>query len=372
MLNASRKKRYKIVNGRKAHFCIPADFNVESLKKFAKLNAKYKHAKIEEVYGNLSQSSYGSGRSSTSIAQIGFSELEKYVINCKKYKIEFNYTFNASTIGNREFNEKGRKEILLFIKKLHDIGIRRFTITLPSLVSLINNNFNDVDIVLSVINGIADSYQLKELLDAGKVARVYVAEDLNRKPKKLREIAINSKVPIATILNTFCLFECAYRFHHYNFIAFRDKNDKVDVIEYYGTRCSGKTAGNPNEVIKIPWVRPVDIDKYIDMGVHLFKIAGRETVNAGADLSRAVEAYMSGVYEGDLIDLFNNFSDKRCNRIFSLDSKSLDQYFNYIFSKQVDCSRDLCKICGMCEKYSNYVVINKQEAKQLPKFSLLK
>lgn len=369
ILPKNRSKKSKI---NKAYFCVPADFNAKTLKSFSDLNSKYKDAKVEEVYGSLSQSIYGSGRSSASIYDVDFKVLRKYVEACKKNGIEFNYTFNANTLSNREFNKKSRREILAFIKKLYSLGIRRFTLTMPSLISLIKNNFKDAEIVLSVINGITTPYQLKELSEAGKIIRAYVAEDMNRKPAALKKIVAKSKVPIATILNTFCLFECAYRSHHYNFMAFRDKTDNIDVVEYYGARCAEKKVKNADEIIKIPWVRPKDVKNYLDMGVYWFKIAGREMVKAGADFPRAVEAYMSGKYEGDLIDLFNNFSNKHYNRIFSLDSDFLDNYFNYIFNKKVDCSREMCNDCGMCKKYSKFVKTNKKEIKFLPEFKLLK
>lgn len=355
-----------------AYFCVPADFKKETLEKFAELNRKYKEAKVEEVYGNLPQSPYGSGRSSDSIVPISLSQLKKYIIECEKNGIDFDYTFNASTLANREYNEKEKNKIIAFIKKIYNIGVKKFTVTLPSIVSLINNNFNDVEVVLSVVNDITTVYQLKELSDAGKISRAYVAEDMNRKINKLKEIVKQSEVPIATIVNTFCLFECAYRYHHYNFMAFRDESDRVDVVEYYGARCGQIKVNNVDEIIKIPWIRPVDIDKYIDIGINWFKIAGREMIKSGADIPSAVESYMSKSYNGDLIDLFNNFSNKHYNRIFSLDSKSLDLYFKYIFSKTLDCSRDLCEKCTMCKKYSKYVIINRKEIKVLPKFKSLK
>lgn len=375
ILPKNRSKKSKLDKEKeikKAYFCVPADFNTKNLKSFSELNLKYKNAKIEEVYGSLPQSIYGSGRSSASIFDVDFKVLKKYVAACKKNGIEFNYTFNANTLSNREFNKKSRREILSFIKKLYSLGIRRFTVTMPSLISLIQNNFKDAEIVLSVINGITTPYQLKELSEAGKIIRAYVAEDMNRKPSALKKVVAKSKVPIATILNTFCLFECAYRAHHYNFMAFRDKTDNIDMVEYYGARCAEKKVKNANEIIKIPWIRPNDIKNYLDMGVCWFKIAGREMVKAGPDFPRAIEVYMAGEYKGDLIDLFNNFSDKHYNRIFSLDSDSLNPYFNYIFNKKVDCSRELCDGCGMCKKYSKFVKINKKEIKLLPEFKLLK
>lgn len=373
MHKISQKKRYKSGDGRIAYFCVPADFKKETLEKLGELNKKYKDAKIDEVYGSLSQVAYGSGRSSVNIPNVKFTELKKYIKECNKHGIVFNYVFNATSLGNREFNNVEKKKIVSFIKELNNAGTKRFTVTLPSIISLINNNFKDVEIVLSAVNNITNEYQLNEFLDSGKVIRAYVAEEMNRRPHKLKDIALRSKVSIATIVNPFCLFQCAYRYHHYNFVSFRDKNDDSNVVEYYQNRCEQIKANNPEEVIKIPWIRPSDIDKYMDIGINWFKITGREMVNMGSDIITTVEAYMLKSYDGDLINLFSNFSDKhQYKKTYSLESKPLDPYFDYIFNKSADCSRDLCDKCYMCKRYSKYVKINKEGVKKLHKFKSLK
>lgn len=368
-----KKNNYKKSKNKVAYFCVPADFKKETLEKLSELNKKYKDTRVDEVYGSLPGTIYGSGRSSVNIPGVKFSELKKYIKECNKFGITFNYIFNATSLSNREFNATKKKNIISFIKKLHDADVRRFTVTLPSVISLINNNFKDAEIVLSAINNITSEYQLNEFSSSGRVIRAYVAEEMNRRPSKLRDIVLKSKVSIATIVNPFCLFQCAYRYHHYNFVSFRDKTDNSSITEYYQNRCEQIKASNPEEVIKIPWIRPSDIDKYMDIGIDWFKITGREMVNMGSDIIATAEAYMSKSYNGDLINLFSNFSDKhQYKKTYSLESKPLDKYFGYIFSKSTDCSRDLCNKCNMCKKYSKYVKINRDAVKKLPKFQLLK
>ena len=306
------------------------------------------------------------------IPEITFSQLKEHIKECNKHGIVFNYVFNASTLSNREFNSKDKKKILSFFEKLYSLGVRRFTITLPSVISLIKNSFDDIEIVLSTINNITSEYQLKEFLNSGKVVRAYVAEEMNRRQNELKKIAENSDVPVSTIVNPFCLFQCAYRYHHYNFLSFRNKNDKSEIAEYYQARCEQIKANNLEEIIKIPMIRPVDIDKYLDMGINHFKIAGREMIKMKANLIATAEAYMSKSYKGDLINLINNFSKRHYKKIFSLESSDLDPFYNYILNRVQDCSRNLCDACGTCKKYSKYVKINKKEAKKLPKFRLLK
>lgn len=372
MQNILHKNHYNDSRSKIAYFSAPADFEKKTLKKICLLNKKYKDTKVDEVYGCLSQTPYGSGRSSSSLTEVKLVSLKKYIKECNKIGIVFNYTFNASTLANREFNNVDKEKILLFIKKLYNVGVRRFTVSLPSIISLINNNFKDIEVVLSVVNNITNEYQLKEFLDSGEVIRVYVAEEMNRKPIKLKEIVSSTRVPVATIVNSFCIFQCAYRYHHYNFMSFRDKNDNVDVVEYYGARCGQIKLQNPEEVIKIPWVRPIDIDRYINMGILYFKIAGREMIKNGADIPRVLDIYMSKKYDGDLMEVINNFSNIHYNKIFSLDSNSMNPYFQYLFNKPVDCSRENCLKCGMCKRFSKFLKINKKNIDMLPNYKSLK
>lgn len=367
-----KKMHSNMNNVRIAYFCIPADFRLETLKKIAELNEQYSDSKIEEVYGSLPYTAYGSGRSSVNIPKVKMEELKKYVSECDKNDIIFNYIFNATTLGNREFDNFEKKKLISFFKGLFNVGIKRFTVTLPSVISLINNNIKDVEIVLSTISNITSEYQLNEFLESGRIVRAYVAEEMNKKPHELKQIVLKSRVPIATIVNPFCLFQCAYRYHHYNFLSFRNKNDNSEVKEYYQNRCEQIKANNPEEIIKIPFIRPADIKRYLDIGVYHFKIAGREMINLGSDVISTAKAYMDRSFDGDLIDLANNFSEKHYKSIYSLNAKSLDKYFDYIFLKPVDCSRNLCNKCGACKEYSKFVKINKNNARKLAQYKLLK
>lgn len=348
--------------------CLPADFSIENLEKYAVLNKKYSDFQIKEVYGSLAESPFGSGRTKMSIPVVTWNNFVDYIKKCNDFGIEFNYTFNALTLGNAEFVDERRDQMLNFIKKLYEAGIRSFTVTLPSLISLIADNFPDAKISVSIINAITSVGQIKGYANFGKISKVYIKEDLNRNIEKIKKISKKSPVPLGVIVNTFCILECPYKVHHYNFISQRETNDSIKIREYYGAFCAKIKCGDLTEIIKMPWIRPSDIKKYKDAGVKYFKISGREMIKYGADFPRAAEAYMSGSYNGDLISLFMNFSDIPYVKIFSLESDDMDDFFKFIFSKKDGCERDLCEECGFCEEFKEKVKYNKQATSLLPEF----
>jgi len=354
------------------HLCLPADFKSGTLLRFSDLNKKYNDMKIAEVYGNLTNTPYGSGRGSKSLKECDIELLKSYVSDCKKNRIEFNYTFNAATFSNREFTKTGQEDMLRFIKQLKNIGVNTFTISLPSVISLISNEYPDTKIIMSAVTCISTPYQLKELADDAKISRAYVVEDMNRKPNALKKMAEQSPFPLSTIVNGFCLFMCAYRNMHYTSISFRNSKDQVEMPSYYDARCSRIKIDNPEEIIKIPFIRPNDIGRYKQMGINWFKIAGREMINANPNFAESAEAYMGGSYDGDLIDLLMNFSDKKYRGILSLNSKSLDPYFEKLFERGRDCDRSFCGACGLCRTWAKYVKVDQKRSRSIPRFRPLK
>ena len=98
------------------YFSIPADFKVSTLHYIKEINSKYKNAIIYETYGQLSvENIIGSGRASDLIPNIDICCLKHYIEESKRLGINFNYTLNASCLGNAEFSRKGINQIREFL-----------------------------------------------------------------------------------------------------------------------------------------------------------------------------------------------------------------------------------------------------------------
>ena len=64
--------------------------------------------------------------------------LKKYVAVCNQNDVKFSYALNFNCASNMEFTDKGKKEIIKFLRKLDSIGVKKFTTVLPSMVELLN------------------------------------------------------------------------------------------------------------------------------------------------------------------------------------------------------------------------------------------
>jgi collagenase-like PrtC family protease len=99
------------------------------------------------------------------------------------------------------------------------------------------------------------------------------------------------------------------------------------------------------------WVRPEDIKYYTGIGIHYFKLQGRQAVLKG-DPVRAVESYFKESFDGDALELFDMFSPTSTFRV-SISNKSLEGFIKP-FLKQGEnfCKRD-CDHCKYCETFAN-------------------
>jgi len=101
--------------------------------------------------------------------------------------------------------------------------------------------------------------------------------------------------------------------------------------------------------LKMNWIRPEDTPYYTSIGINHFKIQGRHTVEKG-DPVRTVECYMKERFDGNLMDLLDNFTDTSAFKLY-IDNKKLDGYILSYFKTPNFC-RNNCADCGYCMKYA--------------------
>jgi collagenase-like PrtC family protease len=96
------------------------------------------------------------------------------------------------------------------------------------------------------------------------------------------------------------------------------------------------------------WVRPEDIKHYVDIGINIFKLQGRQAVLKG-DPVRATEYYMQEYYDGNLVELLDVFSTTNAF-VVEVDNRKLDDYIKPFVKKPGFCKND-CTTCGYCDAY---------------------
>ncbi|MGD2087719.1 MAG: U32 family peptidase [Candidatus Aminicenantes bacterium] len=332
------------------YFSMPADFNKETIDKYQKLNRLYDDSRVIETYGNITVGNiFGSGRSVELLPAIDMEELQGFVAYSKSRGIDFNYTLNASHLQNKEFTRKGILEIMAFLGSLYQAGIRSLTVTLPSLMEIVQASKYDFKIKASVICQITNANRALTYKNLG-MERIVTDESLNKNFKELKRVIDTFGNNVEIIVNSICYKNCTHRMFHYNQIS----TDSVEVVSdasanYYSHRCLLRRHENVGNLLKLTWIRPEDLHYYTGIGIRYFKFQGRQTVVKG-DPARAVECYFKESYDGDLMELIDLFNPTSHFRV-SIDNKCLDGYLEPFFQKEDFCSND-CRSCNYCESFA--------------------
>ncbi len=319
-------------------FAIPADFRPETIAALAEANATL-NLPVREVYGSLNPSPYGSGRRVGLLTPVTLEKLRHYLACATQAGIEFNYTLNFSSLGNREYAERG--ELRRFVEELAGLGVRRFTVALPTILEVFAG-LPEVRVTISTILAVQSPVALRFLEQFPWVNRVCVPESLNRDLPKLARLCRMTRLEISTIVNSFCLLWCPFRAPHYDYESHAPEGPH----DYLGRICDSVRRSEPAAILGSPWIRPEELDRYLTLGVSVLKFSGREM--PGADFLRSVRAYNQRRYDGDLIDLLVGFSSARRMYPIRLDNRALDRLMPRILARRSGCHPLYCERCGVC------------------------
>src|ERR1039458_7429515 len=109
---------------------VPANYDLEVVPALARYP-------VTEVYGKLPGDLVGGGRPSYMGTPLGARALGRYVAVLQQHGIAFNYLFNSSCQGNREWTRPWQKRFMRLLDWLGDIGVRNLTVSTPFLLEVI-------------------------------------------------------------------------------------------------------------------------------------------------------------------------------------------------------------------------------------------
>jgi len=338
------------------YFSMPADFKNETIDGYDTLNQSYSQSEVLETYGNItSGNKVGSGRVVNQVPDADLWDLKDFVEYSKSKNIGFNYTLNATHLQNREFTPEGISDIKRFLKDLYEAGVRSLTVSLPSLIELIQSTGLDFEIKASVLCQVTNVNKAVAFKKRG-VDRIVVDESINRDFRNLRRICEAFGDGVEIIINTLCLKDCIYRNFHYNQIT----QDSIGCsnrtsVNYYEHRCVLQRFGTLGNLLRMCFVRPEDLKYYTPTGICCFKMQGRQQVLKG-DAVRAVKAYFDENYDGDLMDLIYMFYPMN-SFIIPIDNKKLEGFIKPFVTRDRFCNRD-CETCNYCENFARKIIEN--------------
>jgi len=351
-------------------FMIPADFKKESVIKFAKKNKNYA-IPVVEFYGSIKTSRLGSGRKFFELPDVEMKEFKEYIKIINENGMHFNYVLNTSCISNKDFTKDGQREIINEVQELIDAGINYFTIALPSLIDLFKTYFPNIKVTLSIICGVDSLSKMECYCNFSNIDNIYIHERIYRQSnlmKSMINIAHKYNKKVGIIVNSFCLSECPFRQYHYNFGAHAVYGSEYIIPEYYGSKCALMKIKDKRNILNAPWVRPEDINFYINMGVDRYKISGREMYSNNADMFKVVDTYNSFKYEGNLTDLFMCFTKCAYSEIFNIKNDiALDNYLKNVLNGTFECNVFGCSNCMKCKNALKSIECKKEGVKKWKK-----
>lgn len=337
-------------------FSIPADFKNTTIDRLNQLNETYPNAKVIETYGQLSEGTFlNSGRTTDVIPYADFKVLEQYVEYGNKNNIKFHYTLNPSCMGNMEFEEEGIDKIQTLLNQLYEIGIYSFTIAIPPLMEIARSLNEKLEIKTSTICEITSPGKGMFYKNLG-AKRIVADADITRDFKTLKNICKAFGDGVEIIVNNVCYKNCAYKIFHYNHDSHCNQKGNIKglIKDYYTNRCSLQKSQEPENLIKINWIRPEDLKYYKEIGIRHFKIQGRQSVLKG-NLIRTVESYMKEDFDGNLFDLITLFAPYNAFQPY-IDNKKLDQFVERFYRYPNFCT-DLCESCGYCASFAEKAML---------------
>ncbi|QJB56168.1 hypothetical protein [Pseudodesulfovibrio sp. zrk46] len=211
--------------------------------------------------------------------------------------------------------------------------------------------------VNAMIASAAQAFALIDLVAATRFqppTKLVLDRNVNRCFPRLKHIskelgARRPNLKIHLIANEGCLLNCPYKPAHDAHVGIVNEGlcgDRTFAINR-DLGCIRRFLGEPAQFLVSPFIRPEDTDSYAPM-VDAIKLCGR---NKGIPfLKRAVSAYISGTYDGNLLDLMDAMGD--LGDQVRIPNKSLPaDFLNHVTT----CAKD-CRDCQWCSRLADKIV----------------
>ncbi|MDT7861963.1 MAG: peptidase U32 family protein [Saccharolobus sp.] len=331
-----------------------------------------KYPEVKYIFGSFKKTITGHGRAGFIVPEVNEEQFKAHIDLAHSYKIKFLYTMNTSTLLGREYDSKFINSLTKEIDRLVNLGIDGLIVALPFIIRLIRSEYPDLEISVSSFARVNIMRQIEEYVGLG-ANTIIMHEDVNRDFELLKQIAKISKnenFEVELILNNSCLYGCPFRLTHDNISSITSMINGLDNVwfEYPVLMCATDVLNDPANIIRMRWIRPEDLHYYEELGIERFKIAGRNKKTEW--ILRAVKAYTSGKYDGDLLDILSYPQGRAAakavekvngpktysilNAIKIDNTKFPSKWLEFFFYN--DCNMRSCKECKYCDVIAEKVI----------------
>jgi len=258
---------------------------------------------VEEIFGAMPMTVVGGGKPGSSIPRVTPEQVEEYIRLAHSKGLKFDYLLNASCMGNMEWDENTHRELLSQLDWLNAIGVDTVTVAIPYLVELVKKRFPHLRVRVSTIAHV-NSVARAKFFESMGADSITVDFNINRDFKLLRAVRDTVRCDLNLLVNDACLYECPFRFYHFNSISHSTHPYdplKGFYVEYHLVRCSVERYSDLSQFIKSRWIRPEDLSIYEEMGLSSFKVSGRPMSSEW--IVNTAKAYSTQRYNGNLCDI---------------------------------------------------------------------
>jgi len=272
-------------------------------------------------------------------------QLEEDLRAFKAMGIKLDLLFNANCYGGESLSQALAARVCSIIKHLLDtVGLDTVTTTSLMVARTVKEHFPRLDVRASVnmrIGTVKGMEYVADLFDS-----FYIQREYNRDFERIRELkgwAVANGKTIHFLVNSGCMNFCSGQTFHDNLVAHEAEIVKTVNVRGWNPSLCWNYYADPDHwpsLLQNSWVRPEDIHHYDG----LFSVAKLAT-RMHADPARVIEAYCTGRYHGNLLDLFEPGHGPLLAP-YVIDNERFPADW---FERTTECDKR-CERCGYCHE----------------------
>jgi len=266
---------------------------------------------VTEVFGKLHSDAVGGGRASFTLPPLSRKRFERHVEKAKSKGIGFNYLLNPACMDNREYTRQGQREIEALLEYIENAGVSAVTISLPFLLPIIKKRHPRLKVRVGVYARVDGVAKARFWEDGGADCITLESLSVNRDFGLLTALRKTLKLELQLIVNANCQLFCPLSGQHMvnlSHASQKGHSSRGFMLDWCVLRCSYDKLKDPVQYLRSEFIRPEDLDMYLDMGYDSFKILERGAPTPV--LAKRVKAYTEGRYDGNLLDLIQPYGYK--------------------------------------------------------------
>lgn len=341
-------------------FSVP--FNTDFDNYLSNIVDKY-HEHIAEVYFPLPADIVPNARGSLNImTSDNIIELSKYLV---KKDIRPVGLFNSTWTPIEVYANDYMSEVIDRMEPLVEAGMTKIIVNNYYIIAahIFDKSISGLEVSASINSRHDTADKVMSHVAFSKPKHVYLDRSFNRKLNEFKNVAQSLKtlgIKTSILANEGCLYNCPFKTDHDSQLGMASFAG-CDFLEYT-SRVLGRYAGlnetitnlntstgcrkvyelNPWYLLKSPFIRPEDLDKYLPY-VDYIKLAGRNRPTEW--IENVLSAYISRSYDGSIIDLLD-VADSHTLKPELYMNKKLEG----VLALNGDCHK-VCVSCGRCKKF---------------------